>query len=62
MHFLSYTILKIQSHKYITFLLIYASIALNVYVYILQYMYDKREIFEAENKLKEGPEEGKSKS
>jgi len=36
-------ILKIQRDKYITFMLIYAGLALNAYILILQYMYDKRE-------------------
>lgn len=39
-------ILKIQRNKYITFMLVYASLALNAYVWILNYMYDKREKLE----------------
>ena len=40
--FLSYTILKVQRNEYITLMLVYASIALNVYLQILNYMYTKR--------------------
>lgn len=40
--FLSYSILKVQRNKYITFMLIYASLALNVYIQLLNYMYRKR--------------------
>lgn len=40
--FLSYTILKVQRNEYITLMLVYASVALNVYLQILNYMYTKR--------------------
>ena len=39
--------LKIQRNKYITFMMIYATLALVVYLGILNYMYDKREKYEA---------------
>jgi hypothetical protein len=42
--FLSYNILKVQRNEYITAMLVYASIALNVYLQILNYMYTKREM------------------
>lgn len=42
--FLSYNILKVQRNEYITAMLVYASIALNVYLQILHYMYTKREM------------------
>lgn len=35
-------ILKVQRNKYITSMLIYASLALNAYVWLLNYMYEKR--------------------
>jgi|JI10StandDraft_1071094.scaffolds.fasta_scaffold752488_1 hypothetical protein len=40
--FLSYTILKIQRNKYITFMLVYTSIALNLFIQLLKFMYKKR--------------------
>jgi hypothetical protein len=40
--YLSYSILKVQRNEYITFMLIYVSLALNVYIQILDYMYLKR--------------------
>jgi len=41
--FLSYTILKIQRNKYITFMLVYTSIALNIFIQLMKYIYKKRE-------------------
>jgi hypothetical protein len=41
-NYLSYSILKVQRNEYITVMLVYASIALNVYLQILNYMYAKR--------------------
>lgn len=35
--------LKVQRNKYILFMLIYASLALNAYIWLLNYMYRKRE-------------------
>lgn len=34
--------LKVQRNKYILFMLIYASLALNAYIWLLNYMYQKR--------------------
>ena len=42
--------LKVQRNEYITFMVIYASLALSAYLWILNYMYDKRE--KHEQKLK----------
>jgi hypothetical protein len=41
-NYLSYSILKVQRNEYITAMLVYVSIALNVYLQILNYMYAKR--------------------
>lgn len=35
--------MKIQRNEYITFMLVYVSIALNVYIQIMSYMYKKRD-------------------
>ena len=48
-NFLSYNILKVQRNEYITIMLVYASIALNVYLQILNYMYTKREKYAAKH-------------
>ena len=40
--FLSYQIQRIQRNKYITFMVIYATIALNVYLRLLYHIYEKR--------------------
>lgn len=40
--YLSYTILKVQRNEYITLMLIYVSIALNLYLGLLHHMYTKR--------------------
>ena len=40
--FLSYNIIKIQRNEYITIMLIYVSIMLNVYIQLLNHMYKKR--------------------
>lgn len=40
--FLSYTVLKIQRNKYITFMLLYVSIALNIFVHLLRHIYKQR--------------------
>jgi hypothetical protein len=37
--FLSYTILKIQRNKYIAFMFIYTSIALNIFIQLLKHIY-----------------------
>jgi hypothetical protein len=41
-HYYSYLNVKSQRNTYITVMLIYVSLALNVYVWILYYMYKKR--------------------
>jgi hypothetical protein len=41
--FLSYQVQRIQRNKYITFMVIYATIALNVYLRLLFHIYDKNE-------------------
>ena len=41
-NYLSYSILKVQRNEYITGMLVYTSIALNVYLQILHYVYSKR--------------------
>lgn len=41
--YLSYSILKVQRNKYITFMVIYVSLALNFYIRLLRFMYLKRE-------------------
>lgn len=38
--------MKVQRNEYITFMVIYASIALTAYLWILNYMYEKREKYE----------------
>jgi hypothetical protein len=35
--------LKVQRNKYITFMLIYASLALNLYVLLLKHIYDSED-------------------
>ncbi len=50
----SYLTLKSQRNTYITAMLIYVSLGLNIYVAILNYMYKKRAIFEAEIQNKGG--------
>lgn len=40
--YLSYTILKVQRNEYITLMLIYVSVALNLYLGLLHHMYTKR--------------------
>jgi hypothetical protein len=44
-------ILKVQRNKYITFMLIYTSLALSIYLWMLLYMYEKREYMQAQNPL-----------
>ncbi len=40
--YLSYQIQRIQRNKYITFMVVYATIALNVYLRLLYHIYEKR--------------------
>lgn len=47
-NYYSYLALKSQRNTYITAMLIYISLALNIYVAILNHMYTKRAKFEAE--------------
>lgn len=42
-NYLSFKILKVQRNKYITSLMVYAALAVNAYIWLLNYMYDKRE-------------------
>jgi hypothetical protein len=44
--FLSYTILKIQRNKYITFMLMYTSLALIIFTQLLKHIYKEREELE----------------
>jgi hypothetical protein len=44
----AYLTLKSQRNIYITAMLIYVSLALNIYMWLLNYMYKKRSLFEAE--------------
>ncbi len=46
-NYYSYLTLKSQRNTYITAMLIYISLGLNIYVAILNYMYNKRSDFEA---------------
>ena len=39
--------LKVQRNEYITFMLIYATLALTAYLWVLDYMYEKRDKYEA---------------
>jgi len=41
--YLSFMTLKVQRNEYITFMLIYATVALTTYLWVLDYMYQKRE-------------------
>lgn len=41
-HYYSYLNVKSQRNTYITIMLIYVSLALNIYIWILHYMYKKR--------------------
>ncbi len=45
-NYFSYLNVKSQRNTYITAMLIYVSLALNVYVWILHYMYKKRSAHE----------------
>ena len=45
-NYFSYLTLKSQRNTYITAMLIYISLGLNIYVAILNYMYKKRRDFE----------------
>jgi hypothetical protein len=47
-NYYSYLNVKSQRDTYITAMLIYVSLALNVYVWILNYMYEKRSKYEGE--------------
>lgn len=51
----SYLNVKTQRNSYITAMMIYVSLALNIYVWILNYMYTKRAAFEKENDKKVEP-------
>lgn len=53
-NYLSFMSLKVQRNEYIVFMLIYASLALNAYIWLLNYMYNQRE--EHERKLEEKKE------
>jgi uncharacterized membrane protein (DUF485 family) len=53
--YFSYLNVKTQRNSYITAMMIYVSLALNVYVWILNYMYTKRAAFEKENPKKMEP-------
>lgn len=60
-HYFSYLNVKSQRNTYITVMLIYVSLALNVYVWILHYMYKKRSDHELGlAKAKEGEGEGEA--
>lgn len=59
-NYLSYNILKVQRNEYITIMLVYASIALNIYLQILNYMYTKREKYGLEEVSKARPSSTKS--
>jgi uncharacterized membrane protein (DUF485 family) len=48
--YFSYLNVKTQRNSYITAMMIYVSLALNIYVWILNYMYTKR----AENEKEKG--------
>lgn len=43
-------LMKVQRNEYITFMLIYATVALTAYLWVLDYMYDKREKYESTSK------------
>jgi cbb3-type cytochrome oxidase subunit 3 len=47
-NYFSYLTMKSERNIYITAMLIYVSLALNAYVWILQYMYEKRAKHEAD--------------
>ena len=49
--YLSYTILKVQRNEFITLLLIYVSIILNIYLGILHHMYTKRGKYHKEGQI-----------
>jgi hypothetical protein len=49
----SYLALKSQRNTYITAMLIYVSLSLNIYVAMLNYMYCKRSKFEAEREAQQ---------
>lgn len=42
MSYLSYQVQRIQRNKYITFMVIYVTIVLNVYLRLLYHIYEKR--------------------
>ena len=52
-------ILKVQRNKYITSMLIFAGLALSAYIWILNYMYEKREQHEKEVEEKKKQKEVK---
>lgn len=53
--YFSYLNVKTQRNSYITAMMIYVSLALNVYVWILNYMYTKRAENEKESAKKGVP-------
>jgi hypothetical protein len=65
-HYYSYLNVKSQRNTYITVMLIYVSLALNVYIWILHYMYRKRSALELGvekvSGLKEGADAAKETS
>lgn len=54
--------LRIQRNKYITFMLIYVSIALNVFVLLLRHMYKKRHELESLGLLERPVSQGSDKA
>lgn len=48
---LSYKLLLVQRNKYICFMAIFTSLALNIYVSLLRYLYQKRDHFELKKSM-----------
>lgn len=57
---LSYKLLILQRNKYICFMAIFTSIALNVFVSVLKYMYQKRERFDLRKKMAAARDSGQT--
>lgn len=55
---LSYKLLLVQRNKYICFMAIFTSIALNVYITLLRYLYQKRDHFELRKSMIEARNSG----
>lgn len=51
-NYLSYQVQRVQRNKYITFMVIYATIILNVYLRLLYHIYEKRGDFEGQSPLR----------